>query len=224
MARMTTLAAGLLAAGLIATLAPSAEAASSPPPLWYVQQTGAYIPLGLNSGLEEITSPETLQGSGDIVLSAIHTSDCISRSRQLIEDPPMPIVPGSGSMEQFELLCEKSTGAANGAEAYPCLYGEPFEVRQTKDWAGTIEEGPKQKNQKMYEEFPKAAVEVYCTKNGLHDEYTAALHLEIVIGKLLFIGAPTGVFEDHSGHHFNFKGKETMSPEEFKAVRAGIGL
>ncbi len=218
-------AAAMLAFGSAAAQASSLAAQTSSPPLWYVQQTGAFVPLAENSGMEEIPAPETMIGLGNIEVTSGRVSECISRERQLIEDPPMAIIPGSGAMEEFELLCEKGTGAANEAEAPPCVNGEPFEVRATHlNWAATLEEGPKVKNQKFYEYFPHVSVEVFCTRSREHDEYSGSLRPEMALGKLIFVGASTGVLEDSAHHSLNLKGREFLEVPNYKAVRAGIEL
>ena len=152
--RMRSRSLALIGAGLAAAFAigaPTTQAAA--PPHWYLQESGSWVSLSGLTGLVEQMTPETLSGEGEL---AVYTenephgekpvSNCLAKDTESIEDPSEATLPGTGSMEAFEVICEKGTGSLNAAYPTPCLYGEGFELKGVDlNWPSVLESGTKAK-------------------------------------------------------------------------------
>lgn len=134
----------LMASCLCALLATSSAEAQLGAPRWYAQETGILVPQG-NSGLVEVSPPESLQSVGHVsVIVGKAESACLAKDQQSIENPSEGLLPGTGEMEEFELVCEEGTGPGpNNAAPFPCVTrGEAFEVKGVNlNWPGTLEIG-----------------------------------------------------------------------------------
>jgi hypothetical protein len=207
-----------------------AAPASGETPRWYVKETGVLVPLSPSGlvGLVEVVSPETLQGQGELTVVSNSqpvkrekpVSNCLAKDRESIEDGSF--LPGTGQMEEFELVCEKGTGPLNGAELPPCLYGEGFEMKGVApSWQSTLEVDVSGATPIYYDNFAAVDVEVYCLKTKLHAEYTGSLRPEVRLGRLKFLGALSGQLEQaSSGRRFYLKGINYIAPVTYKDVRA----
>jgi len=216
----------LCASALCVLGSPAAAQASAP--RWFVKEAGAFVQIGGLTGLAEFMSSETLQGLGvlEVISNAtpLHLkpiSDCETKERQSIEDPPELSLPGTGAMEEFELLCEKETGSLNAAAPYPCTtVGEQFEVRGVGfTWPAKLEPGSSAS--KSFENFGAVSLEVFCPRTKEHAIYLGSMKPQMLIGKLRFLGAESGEFEEpKSGMHFSLKGTEFLAPVKYQNVRA----
>jgi len=211
---------------LIAAFAMTAATAQAATPLWYVKETGSWVPFGGKAGLVELMAPETLQSMGGLEVVSKSTSNCLVRDRESIEDPQIAPGPGTGEMEEFEVLCERGTGSQNAAAPFPCVTGEPFELKGVSpNWPSVLEVGGARAfyglGPKSYEKFTGVDVEVYCLASKEHGEYIGSLRPEVEIGRLLFHGSESGELEEaSSGHRLYFKGSDYFAPERYKDVRA----
>jgi IPT/TIG domain len=133
---------------LIALCAMTSAGAQAGAPRWYGQKTGSLVPFGGNAGLVEPPSPESLQSMGQLkVIVSTRVSVCFVKDRGSIEDPSDPLLPGTGKMEEFEVLCEEGTGPGpNEAAPFPCVTnGEAFELKGINlNWPSTLEVGASQ--------------------------------------------------------------------------------
>jgi hypothetical protein len=226
----------LIGAGLAAAFAigaPTTQAAA--PPHWYLQESGSWVSLSGLTGLVEQMTPETLSGEGEL---AVYTenephgekpvSNCLAKDTESIEDPSEATLPGTGSMEAFEVICEKGTGSLNAAYPTPCLYGEGFELKGVDlNWPSVLESGTKAKAKSRatsgstgFDSVGSARLEVFCLHTREHAEYEGFLRPEVLVGRVRFIKASTGEFvEPASGAHFYFKGTVFVEPTNFKDVR-----
>ncbi len=213
---------GLCVAAALAMTATAAQAA----PRWFVKETG--LPPK-ETGLHEVLVPETLLGEGELsVYSNAHPpkerpiSNCLVRNRESIDDPEETELPGTGEMEEFEVVCEKGTGSLNAAMPYPCTHGETFELKATGlNWVSTLEtSGSGPLGPRIYDDFPDVAIEVDCLVNGEHAVYTGSLRPQVTIGRLKFTSSSGQVEEPVSGEHFYFKGSDFIEPRLYKDVRA----
>jgi hypothetical protein len=224
------IAVGLSVIGTFALTSPVAQAGA---PRWYGKETGALVPFGGRSGLVEITSPETLRGVGQLKLATTKTSACLVKSRESVQNPPDPSLPGVGKMKEFELICEEGTGAGNYAAPYPCIIGEAFEVKGIGlPWASTLEVGEYRhagaaesqnysiRNQpRYYDKLPDTRFELHCLNSQERDEYGGALTAEVEVGRLILRGTESGELVDSSEHRFSLSGTDFFSSARFKDVR-----
>lgn len=220
----------LLCASALCALSSSA-AAQAEEPRWFVKEAGAFVQIGGLTGLTEFMSSETLEGLGGMQVNSnakpLHLkpiSECEAKQRQSIEDPPDLALPGTSAMEEFELLCEKETGGLNAAAPYPCTtVGEQFEVRGVGfNWAGKLEPDPSgPSGRRSFENFGAVSLEVYCPRTKEHARYLGSMKPHMMIGKLRFLGAESGEFEEpKSGMRFSLKGSEFLAPAKYQNIRA----
>lgn len=228
--RLTLIGAGLAAA--LAIGAPSTQAAV--PPHWYLQESGSWVSLNGLTGLVELMTPETLTGEGELAVDSENephgerpVSNCLAKDRESIEDPSETTLPGTGSMEAFELICEKGTGSLNAAYPAPCVYGEGFELRGVGlNWPSVLELGTKAKAKATsgptaFDTFGSIRLEVFCLHSREHAEYEGSMRPEVLVGRVRFVNASSGEFsEPVSGARFHFKGTVFVEPANFKDVRA----
>lgn len=206
-----------------------AAATQAASPRWYVKETGSLVSYSGDSGLAELQSPETLQSQGEMqVFTHRHPksepprSDCLVKDRESIEDPSNALLPGTGEMEEFEVVCEKGTGILNAGEPAPCGFGEGFELKGVHlNWPSTLEASPGLHEPEYYDNFTGVDIEVDCLKTKTHTEYTGSLRPQVRVGRLQFLGSISGELEDtSSGERLYLKGKDFIEPEKYKDVRA----
>jgi hypothetical protein len=207
----------------------STGAQAGNPPRWYGKKTGTAVPYSANAGLVELTSPETLQGTGKLSIVSKNHSSCLVKSRESIEDPSA-LLPGTGEMEEFEVVCEEGTGPGpNEAAVFPCVTGEPFELYgMSLNWPSTLEADPTPGAGRgrvrdlptYYDSFTGVDVEVYCLTSREHAEYKGSLRPEVEVGRLQFLGPKSGELEEaSSGSRFSLGGTDYVAPEKYKDVR-----
>ena len=194
-------------------------------PRWWMKETGSLASYTGTSGLTEIAAPETLVGEGEIKIVSNSVpkgerpiSDCLLRNRELIEDPAETSLPGTGEMEEFELVCEKGTGQLNAAYPHPCIPGEAFEVKGVAGtWTSTLEAS----GTRFYDNFPGVVLTVECLKSKLTAEYAGSLRPEAALGRLKFLGSASGELEETmgGGEKFYLKGYDWVYPAKYKNVR-----
>src|ERR1017187_1533813 len=200
-------------------------AAQASPPRWYGHEAGSGIPLNGQAGLVEPQSPETLQSVGELRVfgKGQKPSECLAKAHEDISNPQNKSLPGTGEMDEFELLCEKSTGFGNYAEPYPCAFGEPFELKGVGlNWPSTLEaEEPANQRKYLhyYDKFTHVAIEVDCLRSKELDRYTGSLRPEVDIGRFNYRGTESGELEDAGGHHLSMKGFENNAPSKYKDIR-----
>jgi len=200
-------------------------------PRWWVMPSGSFVNYKESAGLSEVAQ-ETLQGQAELqVRSNTHVhglppvSDCIAKAQQTIEDPASTSLPGTGVMSEFEVICEKGTGNANAAEPYPCTAtGEPFEIKATGAWPGTLE-APGSKNPigyQYFERFSPVEVSVYCLQTKNHAVYSGSLLAEVRLGRLRFTESGTLAASEAPEHTIEFKGNMVVNVPRYKDVRAHV--
>jgi hypothetical protein len=199
--------------------------AQTGPPRWFAKETGVTAPLNEQGGLVEPQSPETIasQGATKVFGRRANTSECLTKDEETISNPENQLLPGTGELTELELLCEKSTGFGNYAEPYPCAFGEPFELKAVElNWTSTLEAEEPAKGKKYlhyYDNFPHAAIEVYCLVSKEHDVYRGDLRPEVDIGRFQFRGAESGELNDEAGYHLALKGYDYIAPARYKNIR-----
>jgi len=222
----------------LATFAVSTAGAQAGTPRWYGKETGSLVPIGGDGGLVELMSPENLQSMGQLtVVVGKSVSVCLVKDRESIENPMNALLPGTGEMEEFEVVCEEGTGPGlNAAAPFPCvLVGEAFELKAVNvSWPSTLEVGgPKRSVRvrrkratsirnlpKYYDKFTGVDIEVYCLKSKQHAEYTGSLKPEVEVGRLTFRGPESGELEEaSSGRRFYLKGSDWITPQKYKNIR-----
>jgi hypothetical protein len=217
MRRLTLL--GLCLAGMLAAGAGSAQAT----PRWALKEVGVFGGWGNAEGFVESMPQETVRTLGELTITSNSPtgnlkpiSECLSRSVSTVEDPASKTLPGTSQMESLEVICEKETGGLNAAAPFPCTrVGEPFEMRiGGAHWASQLEAGKEPPpGKKFFDIFPNVNLEVLCLVTKEHAVYTGALKGQITIGRLRWLGAPSGELEDAgTGHKFNLKGTEFLMP------------
>jgi hypothetical protein len=127
-------------------------------------------------------------------------------------------------MEEFDVLCEKESGTGNYAAPYPCVTGEPFELKGVGlNWQSTLEVGAFKIGTKgprrYYENFPEVDIEVNCMKSQEHNKYVGSLRPEVAIGRLIFRGPESGEPKDTTGHSLSFAHPDYIAPARYKDIR-----
>jgi hypothetical protein len=233
---------------LIAVFAITAAAAQAGSPRWYGQETGSLVPFNGDAGLVELESPERLTSMGLLEVEVPRggetmVSNCLVRDRESIENPQDAHLPGTGAMEEFEIVCEVGTGAGNFAAPFPCVQnGEAFELKGLNlDWPSMLEVGRSRQSAKVarrrsvrvahkatpiralprYEDkFRVVNLEIYCLKTKAHGIYKGSLMPELEVGRLLFHGPESGeLTEGSSGQRLSFRGNDVITPEKYKDIR-----
>jgi hypothetical protein len=233
---------------LIAVFAITAAAAQAGSPRWYGQETGSLVPFNGDAGLVELASPERLTSMGLLAVEVPRggktaVSNCLVRDRESIENPHDAHLPGTGAMEEFEIVCEEGTGAANYAAPFPCVTnGEAFELKGLSlNWPSTLEVGGPKNGAKValrrrvrvahkatpvralpryYDKFTVVSIEIYCLKSREHAIYKGSLMPELEVGRLLFHGPESGeLTEGSSGQRLSFRGNDIVTPQKYKDIR-----
>ncbi len=129
---------------MLGVFASASAVAHAGAPRWYGKATGSLVPISGTSGLSELTSPETLHSAGQVKVVSSNFSECLVKDRETVEDPSNVLLPGTGQMEEFEVVCEEGTGPGlNAAAPFPCVtVGEAFELTGINlNWQSTLEVG-----------------------------------------------------------------------------------
>jgi|GEM_PF-4369467 len=205
-----------------------AAATQAAAPRWWVKETGSLVSYNENSGLTELKSPETLESQGELqVFTHRHPpnepprSDCIVKDRESIEDPSNGLLPGTGAMEEFEVVCEKGSGPLNAGQPSPCGFGEGFELKGASlNWPSTLEETVGLHGPEYFDHFTGVDIEVDCLKAKTLTAYTGSLRPQVRLGRLEFLGPASGELENAStGERFYLGSMDVIEPVKYKDVR-----
>jgi hypothetical protein len=213
----------------VAVFALTSVVAQAGVPRWYVKETGSLVSYDEHSGVVEPPSPETLQSQGELQVVTTRKlakrpsfSNCLSKGRASISNPVEATLPGTGGIEEFEVVCEKGTGSLNAGQPAPCIYGEGFELKGLSlNWPFTLESVTGSHGPLYYANITGVNIEVDCLKSKEHATYTGSLRAAVTVGRLKFAGAESGELQDVStGERFSLKGSYFIEPLNYKDVRA----
>jgi hypothetical protein len=214
---------------LVGVFAVTSAVAQTVVPRWYVKETGSLVSYSEQSGLIELQSPETLQSQGELLVLTTRQlekrpslSNCLGKDRASISNPAESSLPGTGEMEEFEVVCEKGTGSYNAGQPAPCFVGEGFELKGLNlNWPFTLESVTGTHGPLYYANFTGVDIEVDCLKAKTQATYTGSLRAQVTVGRLKFLGPASGELTDIStGEHFALKGSDFIEPVKYKDVRA----
>jgi len=222
-------------AGSHRTASLPASTAETMPQRWYVLESGNLVSYEEQSGLTELTAPETLAIAGEVQVNHEEStsslpplSNCLMKGRETIADPTEASAAGTAELTELEISCEKATGSLNSGQPYPCTrLGEPFELKAVGGpWPATLVPGPPKKHGYPHgeakESFAKVELEVLCLQSREHGIYTGTLSPLVTLGRFAFSKATAELEEPVSKHHLFLQTKATgvfITTPRYKNVR-----